>query len=71
MLPDGDYDLTAGIIDTTGLAPGRYVLNLVPLESVVVLRSDVDLSVPLNGNVVTYADSVSEPVQIEFDVAAP
>ena len=68
---DGDYELSVGWIDTTNLAPGHYVLVLVPGETAMVLRSDVDLSVPQIGNVVTYAGSVSGPVSIEFDVTAP
>ncbi len=50
------------------LAEGHYVLVLVPGETIGVLRSDVDLSVPHGGNVVTYAGSVSGPVQVEFDI---
>ncbi len=68
---DGDYELSVGWIDTTNLAPGHYVLVLVPGETAMVLRPDVDLSVPQIGSVVTYAASVSGPVSTEFDVTAP
>jgi hypothetical protein len=60
-----------GWIDTTNLAPGHYVLLPVPGDTATVLRSDADLSVWQPGGIVTYANSVSAPVSIEFDVAAP
>jgi len=49
--PDGQYELSAGSIDTTDLAPGHYTLVLVPQPTVNVLRSDVDLSVVQTGGV--------------------
>ncbi len=51
------------------LAAGHYVLVLVPADTLTVLRSDVDLSVPHGGNVVTYAGSVSGLVQVSFDIS--
>ena len=68
---NGAYDLHKGSIDTTNLAPGHYVLTLVPGDLVTVLRSDVDLSVQAEGNVVTQATSVSGAVSIEFDIEEP
>jgi hypothetical protein len=44
------------------------VLTLVPSDRATILRSDVDLSVSQSGGIVTYANSVSGPVSIEFDI---
>jgi hypothetical protein len=64
----GAYELNYGWVDTTNLSPGHYVLTLVPSSIVTVLRSDVDLGVAQPGGIVTYANSVSGPVSLEFDV---
>ncbi len=68
---EGEYELTDGWIDTTDLAAGHYVLLLVPSPAAMVLRSDVDLSQPVGTGVLKYADSVSGPVGVEFDVVEP
>jgi hypothetical protein len=70
LLPDtgGAYELNHGSVDTMNLSPGHYVLTLVPSSIVTVLRSDVDLGVAQPGGIVTYANSVSGPVSVEFDI---
>ena len=63
--------MAEGAIDTTNLPAGHYVLKLVPADAINVLRSDIDLSVPQGGNLVTQATSVSAPDDVEFDISAP
>jgi hypothetical protein len=67
----GAYELNYAWVDRTNLAPGHYVLVLVPGEKATLLRSDVDLSVAQPGGIVTYASSVSGPVSLEFDIGEP
>jgi hypothetical protein len=68
---NGQYELNVGWLDTTNVAPGHYVLVLVPSDSISVLRSDVDLSVKQIGGVIAPTAAVSAPDSIAFDVTTP
>jgi hypothetical protein len=68
--PDGAYELCHGTINTTNLAPGHYVLTLVPDDTTRVLKPGVDLSVAQD-RVLQWATSVGGPDSIEFDIAEP
>jgi len=72
LLPDaeGAYELSEGMIDTTNLSPGHYVLTLVPDSAITVLKSGLDLDQPVDGNVFTQTTAVSGPDAIALDVEA-
>jgi hypothetical protein len=60
--------VTAGSIDTSALAPGRYVLLMRPTGAAV-LRTDVALNTDLAGNFATRARVVSGETVIAFEIA--
>jgi len=65
---EDSYKLNSGWLDTTDLTPGHYILTLEPSGMPLVLDPDVDLSNIQPGGIVIDAESVSDPVSIEFDV---
>ena len=68
---EGARELSDGMIDTTNLSPGHYVLTLVPDSAITPLRSGLDLDQPVHGNVFAQTTAVSGPDGIAFDVEAP
>jgi hypothetical protein len=60
--------VTAGSIDTSALAPGRYVLLMRPTGAAV-LRTDVALNTDLAGNFAVSARAVTGVGAIAFEIA--
>jgi len=67
-LPDAGCVVSAGAIDTAGLAPGRYVLVLRPINANV-LRRESDLTGALIGNFAAAARAVAGTRSVAFDIA--
>ncbi|HOW18635.1 MAG TPA: hypothetical protein PLC79_06325, partial [Phycisphaerae bacterium] len=60
--------VSAGVIDTTGLAPGRYVLVLRPIKANVLRRAET-LFGEIVGNFAAAARAVAGTRTIAFDIA--